>query len=235
MAALSLSIDAIRPLNRWDYDRIQPGPVGSVGDVICQSRLKHSAPELPLRFSEWNAGKNEVFLGSNVSDGQHVGYDSGGGPARLIDSNWGGRRSFKTRLGYILQDIREPDNAVEPFVSSLGDYSWRNKIATTYEARRTGENFLPLPGGYQLSPGEVPRGGQTPRVTDEVGGDALRDVASIVGYGGDQRYNAGPSRLGVQRHDRGGQATQANQTVGMNNAGPSRIGLQSFGQSAPYW
>lgn len=28
---LSLTIDAIRPLNRWDYSTIRPGPVGGVG------------------------------------------------------------------------------------------------------------------------------------------------------------------------------------------------------------
>lgn len=44
-------------------------------------------------------------------------------------------------------------------------------MATTYEARRSGANFLPLPGGYSLSPGEISRGGQVPRVTDVVPGD----------------------------------------------------------------
>lgn len=34
MAALSLSSDAIRPMNRWNHDRIQPGAVGSVGIEI---------------------------------------------------------------------------------------------------------------------------------------------------------------------------------------------------------
>jgi hypothetical protein len=72
MAALSLSIDAQRPLNRWDYDRIQPGPVGSVGDVLCTPRFKHSYPDAPLRFDNMFRGKNGVFLGSNVSDGQRI-------------------------------------------------------------------------------------------------------------------------------------------------------------------
>jgi hypothetical protein len=78
MAALSLSSDAIRPMNRWNYDRIQPGAVGSVGDVNMQVRLKHSYPNLPLRFDKQFSGKNEVYLGSNVTDGNHINYDSGG-------------------------------------------------------------------------------------------------------------------------------------------------------------
>ena len=44
MSALSLSIDAIKPLNRWDYDSIRPGKVGSVGDVLITERLKASRP-----------------------------------------------------------------------------------------------------------------------------------------------------------------------------------------------
>jgi hypothetical protein len=134
----SLSIDAKRPMNRWDHDRIQPGAVGSVGDVHCQPRLKHSSPDMPIRWQKEFAGQNEVFLGSNVSDGQHVGYDSGGGPSRVMDSNWQSGRSFKTRLGWVMEDVTTPCAAVEPYVSSLGDYTWRNRVATVYEALRTG-------------------------------------------------------------------------------------------------
>lgn len=187
MAALSLSIDAMRPLNRWDHSRIQPGAVGPVGDVNLQQRLKHSAPDLPLRFQKEFAGKNQVFLGSNVSDGQHVGYDSGGGPARTIDSNWGGRRRFKTRHGYIMQDLRAPDNMVEPFVGSTPSYSWRNKIAKTFEAKRTGFNFLPLPNGYGPSELQTLRGGSFPRTTDVEPGTV--SIGSVVGTPVPQQSN----------------------------------------------
>jgi hypothetical protein len=166
MAALSLSIDAIRPLNRWDYSSIRPGAVGSVGDVNMTPRLKHSHPEMPLRFEKAFSGKNEVFLGSNVSDGTHKGYDSGGGPARTVDSNWGGRRRFTTRLGYVFQDIRTPDDLVVPVLGTTPNYSWRNQVATNFEAKRTGDLFLPLPKGYDLEPGQIPRGGTSPRITD---------------------------------------------------------------------
>lgn len=177
MAYTSLSLDARRPMNRWNYDRIQPGPVGPVGDVNCQVRLKHSSPDMPIRWEQVFAGKNQPFLGSNVQDGQYASYDSGGAMARVNDSNWQSGRSFKTRLGWVVEDITAPDNLVEPFVSSLGDYTWRDKIATVYEARRTGTQFLPIPGQYQLSPGEYARGGNSVRVTDTVGGDILGEVA----------------------------------------------------------
>lgn len=168
MSALSLSIDAIRPLNRWDHDSIRPGAVGSVGGVNMQPRFKHSAPDLPIRWDPYFSGKREVPLGSNVSDGQTTGYSSGGGPARTIDSNWGGRRNFRTSHGWYYQDMRTPDKLVTSFLAATPDYSWHNKLAKNYEAKRTGNKFLPLPGGYQPSPGEVPRGGSEPRITDIV-------------------------------------------------------------------
>lgn len=88
MAALSLSIDAIRPLNRWDNCRIQPGAVGPVGDVNLSPRYRQTGTNAALRYDPYFSGKNSIFLGSNVSDGQKKSYDSGGGPAKTIDSNW---------------------------------------------------------------------------------------------------------------------------------------------------
>jgi len=163
MAYLSLSIDAIKPLNRWDYARIQPGPVGSVGDVNCQPRLKHSAPDLPLRYDPNFSHQNEVFLGSNVSDGQYTGYDGGGGPANTVDSNWVNKK-FKTNHGWIYQDMRAPDTLHEPENTGIPQYSWHNKLATAYDAFRTGNAFMPVTGAYAQSPGEVTRGGDIPRI-----------------------------------------------------------------------
>jgi len=190
MAALSLSIDALRPMNRWNHDRIQPGNVGSVGDVNLQPRLKHSAPDLPLRYQPDFAHKNEVFLGSNVQNGSSASYVSGGGPASVVDSNWGGRRDFKISHGWIYQDMRAPDTLHEPLLGETPHYSWNNKIATTYEAFRTGNQFLPVPGAYMLHPGEVPRGGQVPRIVDNEAQEddiALTNVnTGKLGVGGGQ-------------------------------------------------
>lgn len=169
---LSLSIDAIRPLNRWDDSSIRPGVVGSVGDALVQVRYKHSNPDMPLRFDPSNSHRREPYLGSNVQDGQSISHCDKGGPNFTIDSNWGGRRGFKTSHGWYYQDVRAPDRRVEPIVGATPQYDWHNKIAQTYNARVTGDLFLPLPGEYMLNPGDIPRGGSKPRVTDEVGGDA---------------------------------------------------------------
>lgn len=165
-------IDHVRPLNRWSNDYISPGVQGSVGDTLLGVRLRQSAPDMPMRWAKNFSGANEVFLGSNISDGQSVGYDSGGGPARLYDSSWGSGRQFRTSVGWRVEDITAPDKNVEPFMSSLGDYTWRNKVATVYEALRTGENFLPVPGPFRPGDGEIPRAPSV-RVTDVIGGDPV--------------------------------------------------------------
>lgn len=159
-----MSIAVKRPLHSFDNDSIRPGPVGSVGDVVGSIRLKHSAPELNLRFR-----KLDPSDGSNVQDGLKTSFTSNGLQARVIDSNWGGRRAFKTSHGWYLQDMRAEDRLHEPYLNSTPQYSWRNKIATTYEAKRTGNLFLPLPGGYNPSPGEIARGQILPVVTNVEG------------------------------------------------------------------
>ena len=83
----SLSIDEYRPLNRWDNCFIQPGKVGSVGDVVMGVRLRHSAPDTPLRYDNFFSHANMIANGANVTDGQGEGYAGGGGPARVVDSN----------------------------------------------------------------------------------------------------------------------------------------------------
>lgn len=154
----------------WDTNvhqwRIQPGGVGSVGDVNVTPRLKHSSPDMPIRWANWAYGQNAPYLGSNA----HT-FETGNGQAGTVDMNWGGKRGFRTNIGWKVQDLTQADTLVEPFVSSLGDYSWRNRVATTYEAKRSGENFLPVPGEYILAPGEISRGGNQVRITDIVPGD----------------------------------------------------------------
>ena len=168
-AALSLSIDAIKPLNRWDYSSIRPGVVGSVGDVNLTTRYKSSLPG-DFRWDPESYGNKESLYGSSVNNGSQRSFNSGGGPAHTVDSNWGGRRNFKTRLGYIYQDMRAPDKLIEPVMGSTPQYSWRNKIATNYRARTTGDLF-PIPrGGVLEQPNGVTRGGMYPRVTDVVTG-----------------------------------------------------------------
>lgn len=169
------SIPSLKPRNRWDHARIHPGPVGSVGDALLVPRLKSS---LVGNFN-WDAeyyGARESLLGSSIQDGSRVSFNSGGGPARVKDSNWGGRRSFATNHGWHYQDMVAPDKLVQPENGGTPQYMWRNKIASVQNSRRTGDLFLPLP--TVLPSDSPPRGGQTPRVTDVVGGDGA-DVAGI--------------------------------------------------------
>lgn len=140
---------------------IHPGNVGSVGDVIASVRLKQSAPDMKMRYDPEFSGVAETLHGSNVQDGYTYSFTSGGGPARTLDSRWE-RKSFKTQHGWRFQDMRMPDKSMDPVVGSTGRGSWYNKIATIYEAKVTGNNFLPLPGAF--GPNAMTRGSQIPRV-----------------------------------------------------------------------
>lgn len=163
-----MSIVAPRPLHAFDNDSIRPGPVGSVGDVFGTVKLKHSMPDLPIRKITLSD-----TVGANVQDGDKDSYTSHGHQARVVDSNWQSGRQFKTSHGWVIEDLRAEDRLHEPFMGEGPQYSWKNKIATTYEARRTGNLFLPLPGGYNPSPGEIERGQVVPEVTNIEGGDVL--------------------------------------------------------------
>ena len=166
-------------------DVMQPGAVGSVGDVLVSVRLAQSTPDMPMRWDpEFRPGK-DLFLGSNVQDGQQTSWDTGFGGARVVETPFNYFDGFRTGRGTTVQDLRPADMMVEPFVSSLGDYTWRNKVAETYRALTSGNQFLPLPGGYAPSPGEVARGGNVPTVMQVAGGNAEVIPEAIVGaYGG---------------------------------------------------
>lgn len=182
--ANTLSIDNVRHrLNVWNNHYISPGPVSSVGDVLLGVRLKHSMPSLPLRYDPVFSKGEEPRLGSNVTDGMVGNYITNAGPPTLLDTNWQGNRSFKVRHGWIYQDLRAVDRTIQPIVGETPDYSWLNRIATNYNARHTGDQFLPEPGGYAISPGEVPRGGRTPRITATVAGDVLIPPEASVPIG----------------------------------------------------
>jgi hypothetical protein len=87
MSALSLSITAIRPMNRWDHDSIRPGGIGSVGDALGAFRVKRSFPDAAVALVDFPAASTVSEVGS----------------ARVKDSNWGGRKHFKTQHGWYMQ------------------------------------------------------------------------------------------------------------------------------------
>lgn len=178
MAALSLSINAIKPLNRWDYSSIRPGPVGSVGDVLVSQRLKASLPG-DFRWDATYYGRQESLYGSSVSDGQYIGFNSEGGPAKTIDSAWGGRRRFETSHGWVIQDLRQTDKSVTSILSATPQYSWRNRVASVQNASRTGDLFR-RDGPGVLAPNGPTRGGAFPMVTDIVAGGGLPLVDELA-------------------------------------------------------
>lgn len=175
----------VKSKQRWSDSFIQPGLVGPVGDVHCQPRLKHSCPELPIRWEvEFTA--DQPRLGDLLSDGQPNGNHQVG------DTNWAMERQFRTGYGWKYEEAIHEDALVQPYVGTTLDYDWRNKIATVYDSMRTGENFLPIPGPYQLAPGEISRGGQQVRVTDVIPGDEVAGGSVVV-----QGLNQ-PDNIGVQ-------------------------------------
>jgi hypothetical protein len=166
MAALLVSKDMYRELNRWEYDHISPGPVHSVGDVQAGVRLAQSAPDLPMRYDKMFSGKNADRMGNNNADGGHRGYfNKGYGDPITVDSAWNGRRDFKTALGWIHQDLRpeQGKNAVA-MLQSTPNATWDNRVGEVYNVLRPSYSFLPVPGGYHPLPGQLPRGGNVPEI-----------------------------------------------------------------------
>lgn len=144
------------PYQRWSDSFIQPGVVGSVGDVNLTPFLKTSCTDYPRRVEKAFAGSNEPRIGSNVQDGDDRNFLNAGF-ARTIDSNWDVPRRRKIQNGWVKMDVQNPDLLTEPFVSFLGDFSWRNQVA-----RVNDDVFEMAPPGEYGSSG-IPRGGAIPR------------------------------------------------------------------------
>ena len=197
----------VQPRNTFSY---RPGKVGSVGDVVVKTRFRQSTPEMPWAYDPYWQGDRANKLGSNVQDGDTLGYDNGGGPARTLDERWVGDRSFKHQYGFEFHDVQSPDKRTEPWVASLGDFSWRHKIGTFRHAKVIGHLFSVKPQGYQPEPNDLLRGGNSVRVTDTLGGDEngpqtdiitgdQMDNQPVTNNPGMNEVNAGVSRLGLQK------------------------------------
>lgn len=158
-----ISLSAPKPLDRWAYDRIQPGGVGSVGDVNMQVKLKSSLPG-DLRWDPQWQGKREVRLGANVADGMYTSYSNGGGPARTRTNFLGGNRDTRTSHGWKFENLKPEDRADEPVMGELPQLSWRMNVANVKDRLRTGNLFANRPGGLVNAPTGVPRGGNVPQI-----------------------------------------------------------------------
>ena len=166
--------------NRWDKDSIRPGPVGSVGDVNLQVKLKHSSPDLPVRYESIFSKENEKWTGSNISDGQWYGFTSGGRGAITIRENWTNDTPFKTGVGYKIENIIPVDRSRIVKTVPLGNYDWDAQKSRIYSAKVTGDAFLPLPLGYDKPENLLPRGSQFPRpIAESVGTGVAMPAADV--------------------------------------------------------
>lgn len=188
---MSIPFDAYRPINRWNYDFIMPGNVGSVGDVNVTPRLRNSDPKMPVRF---DPAFTSSRVGMNVQNGDSSNIWGSQWP-QLRDSEWDLSPGFKTSHGWIHQDLRAPDKLHEPTLGELPQYSWDNRIATAYNAMRTGNMFLPLPGEYGLSKNQTPRGGQIPRIVDNEIGDSGHTLPGFVSKKAEKDYGIVDGKL----------------------------------------
>ncbi len=161
LVSMEALVHQIKPRNMRSY---HPGVVGEVGEVVVQPRFRQSTPFMPWAFDPYYAGKRANKLGSNVQDGDTVGYDNKGGPAKLRHHGWVGNRSFKHQYGWTFHDLVQSDKRVEPWVSSIGDYEWRNKVAHFRKLKSGGNKYFSIvPGPYQPTPDDLLRGGTQPR------------------------------------------------------------------------
>lgn len=166
---MEIVVDPKYRLNLWNKNSIRPGSQSTVGEVNLQTRLKQSAPDLAPRYAEWTKGQNEVFYGSNVQDGNQESFMSQGLNARTVGRKLWKNRGFRTAVGWRHEDLVPPDKKVETKLAGNPQFGWKSQQSKIYKAKVSGENFLPLPGGY--GPTELTRGTQYPLVIQRTAGD----------------------------------------------------------------
>ena len=208
--------------NHWT---ISPGPVGSVGDVNMQVRLKHNMPDAPLRFDKTLSGKNLKYLGSNVQDGAY----GSGGSARTITRKIGIRNAEKTDIGWRKQDVIPVDRTTLPKYAPLGPYTWNNKRAQVFRAKISGDAFLPTPGGYTQTPGVMGRGNQVPRVVlTEAGGVPTGESLNYIAVANAKANNLARQGGSVVDPTSAGTTPQVAPTLAQRRGQPS-LGINTKG------
>lgn len=184
----------------------RPGIVGSIGEVIVKTRGRQSTPFMPWVYLPYWRGHRANKLGSNVQDGDILGYDNQGGPANVTNRYWNGNRSFKHQYGWTFHDRQSIDKITEPILTPLGDVSWRRKVARPRIIKRTGTLFNIAPG--EFAPTGTVRGGNYPTSTSYGGIEPYAEAPTAPPQNNDpvttgpyssNELNAGPSRLGAQR------------------------------------
>jgi hypothetical protein len=146
------------PLQRQNHFEISPGAVGPVGTTQILLEGRSSAPEIP---------KQRLYYpedGSNIVDGFNPDQYYAGNTGDTVDYGWGINTPNTLVLKTVFQDLKAEDRATMPIQGGWQpEYGWREKAAQVYNAATTGQSFLPLPGGYELKAGQIPRGGNVPQ------------------------------------------------------------------------
>lgn len=153
--------------------------VGPIGDVHQIVKLKHSCPEMPLRFEKTFS---TARVGQNVQDGDSPSYNTGAYGAKTVISAFDRPSNVTTSGGFTLQNIIPEDREVIADTIALPSYDWENLIAQTYKAQVTGNAFLPLPGGFRPEAGAIPRGGAVPSNQAGKGGDMFAPLGASSAF-----------------------------------------------------
>lgn len=195
--------------------------VGPIGDVHQIVKLKHSCPEMPLRFSSTFA---TARVGQNVQDGDSPSFNTGAYGAKTIVSAFDRPSNVTTSGGFTYENIIPEDREVIADTIALPSYSWENSIAQVYKARVTGNAFLPLPGGFKPE-GGVPRGGAVPQIQGG-GGDMFVPLGGSPAFDPSSYYDPTAER----NRDTGLPYLQGAPPIGGLAAGQNPVGLRALMQ-----
>lgn len=156
-----MSVTLLQNRNPDHITDFRPGPVSSVGDCNIQVKLKHSHPDMPMRYE--HADSDLKYIGTMTQDGTKGNFTSGGGPATVIKNGWRNTGfSQKIKIGREWQDVRPTDRYMDSIMTQTPQYSWKTIIKNNEKAKSVSSAFLPLPGPYISKPGDIPRGGAIP-------------------------------------------------------------------------
>ena len=159
----------LRDVNPNMVTQMRPTNVGSLGMTVIRPRIRQSSPDMAWTYDPYYTPERTEKMGSNVQNGDTASFDSHGGPAKLHYANWPGNNSFVHQYGITYHNVQHPDLFVEPRLSSLGDFSWRRKVASVKLAKMSGRFWAPKPNGY--TPQGPVRGGNYP-TSEGLGGDS---------------------------------------------------------------
>ena len=166
-----------QPHQTQNFRRFNAGPQHSLGETINRVRLRSSAPDLPMVWSQDTSGDKVLRKSNYIQDGDvnmFQGKYGHGMHGRMSDTRWDRPvHSFKFQYGRRFRDIIPPDKSTDVTMRGLPKFTYRHQIARVYNVKHYGEKFLPLPGPYECPKGQIPRGGNYPRITDQqVNGEA---------------------------------------------------------------